>query len=29
MQRRKPGYEDYKRRTSPFVPWPPKPAEPV
>lgn len=28
MRRRKPGYEDYVRRTSPFFPWPPKPARP-
>ena len=27
MKRRKPDYEDYVRRTSPFVPWPPKPPE--
>ena len=26
MKRKKPGYEDYVRRTSGFVPWPPKPA---
>jgi len=25
MKRRKPDYEDYMRRTSAFVPWPPKP----
>lgn len=24
MRRRKPDYEDYVRRTSPFIPWPPK-----
>lgn len=24
MARRRPGYEDYVRRTSPFVPWPPR-----
>jgi len=27
MRRRKPGYEDYMRRTSGFFPWPPKPPE--
>ncbi|WP_394762820.1 DUF1295 domain-containing protein [Phenylobacterium sp.] len=27
LRRRKPGYEDYMRRTSGFIPWPPKPAE--
>lgn len=26
MRRKKPDYEDYMRRTSGFVPWPPKPA---
>lgn len=25
MRRRKPDYEDYARRTSAFIPWPPKP----
>lgn len=25
MRRRKPAYEDYVRRTSAFIPWPPKP----
>ena len=29
MRRRKPAYEDYARRTSPFIPWPPKPARPL
>ncbi|MDP3746855.1 MAG: DUF1295 domain-containing protein [Phenylobacterium sp.] len=29
MRRRKPGYEDYMRRTSGFIPWPPKPPEVV
>jgi len=28
MRRKKPGYEDYMRRTSAFLPWPPKPAAP-
>ncbi|MBW8811942.1 MAG: DUF1295 domain-containing protein [Caulobacterales bacterium] len=27
MRRRKPAYEDYMRRTSGFLPWPPKPPE--
>ena len=27
MRRKKPGYEDYMRRTSGFFPWPPKPAK--
>jgi len=27
LRRRKPDYEDYARRTSPFIPWPPKSAE--
>jgi steroid 5-alpha reductase family enzyme len=29
MRRRKPDYEDYMRRTSGFVPWPPKPRQAV
>jgi steroid 5-alpha reductase family enzyme len=27
MRRRKPDFEDYARRTSPFIPWPPKARE--
>jgi steroid 5-alpha reductase family enzyme len=27
MRRRKPDYEDYMRRTSGFIPWPPKPRQ--
>jgi steroid 5-alpha reductase family enzyme len=29
MRRRKPDYEDYMRRTSGFIPWPPKPPKAV
>lgn len=27
LTRSRPGYDDYQRRTSPLIPWPPKPAE--
>jgi steroid 5-alpha reductase family enzyme len=29
MRRRKPEYEEYMRRTSGFIPWPPKPPKAV
>lgn len=28
LTKSRPGYDDYQRRTSPLIPWPPKPASP-
>lgn len=29
LTKSRPGYEDYQRRTSPLIPWPPKPPQPA